>query len=237
MWCKPCMCMCVRTAKRLRIFKGFEYLYSNCKWISDVLLPYRLWCRHSFGGARDRAQHFIVISLLNHRLNAIYQSLRSLFNCSVHSQHKRNDDTNNNNNSKKIVRIAAVESHTYTPQIILAETYTWKICLLHSYRIPFGIFLLFFCCGFTKYSSIHRRNTYMTHECYGFSFGSLFVNVSIPFHKPAILSAHSSVCSLNSFNCCCGVSECRQNKNITKPIYSAKIVCTISTRCIHTTLV
>lgn len=55
------------------------------------------------------------------------------------------------------------------------------------------------------------------------------MNVSIAFHKLAISLLRSFVRSFHLFNC----SLSNANKNHQKPIYLAKIVCTISTLCIY----
>lgn len=80
---------CAKRVKDLEILKGLK-----CKAIANgfhtsFLLSYRLQCRRSFAVFETEPNNIsLSYLLLNHRLNAIYQSIHSLLNCSILYTHR-----------------------------------------------------------------------------------------------------------------------------------------------------
>lgn len=184
------------------------------------LLSYRCHKQHPCNCQPPK--HFIVITLFN-RLNAICQSTH-LFNCSIPNGHLQT-----------IFQICCLHNSQNSSPL---WSWTWpqKICLLHSYRMPFHMgFFLLLRPATRKYLFIHRRNTYMA-ICVTYIIWMCVVSSPAKFHfQPQSLKLVSESLYLFLFtnmaishpaNTVYSLTKYRKHQ---KPIYLAKIVCTIST--------
>lgn len=133
--------------KEIQKFKGIR-AYSYSKWISSsssFFPSYRLRCRRSFA-VFETALPNISLSylLLNHRLNAIYQSIHSLLNCSVHTHIERNSEREEKIFASQLnPPPRSTYTHCTTNSIELAtkagDLYPRNMFILHAFihRMPF----------------------------------------------------------------------------------------------------